>query len=160
MRLNLIKLAAVSGLLLSASFKTETKKDRFAFSEENAAKKCIAQLNQSVPKMQDLTKHPRLIETGEKEWKQVPDDKLIWTSGFYPGVLWYAYEYTGDEKWKNEAIKRTEVYEDFQYITEHHDIGFMMFPAYGNGIRLANKPEYAQIYIPLQTLLLHVSMKM
>ena len=108
---------------------------------------CENQLKIAVPKLTDLTKHPRLIDTDKKEWKEVGNHKLIWTSGFYPGVLWYAYDVTGNEKWKKEAIKRTEVFEDFKNITEHHDIGFMMFPAYGNGYKIGNKKEYKDILL-------------
>jgi unsaturated chondroitin disaccharide hydrolase len=108
---------------------------------------CEHQLEIAVPKLTDLTKHPRLIETNKKEWKEVGNHKLIWTSGFYPGVLWYAYDVTGNEKWKNEAIKRTEVFEDFKTITEHHDIGFMMFPAYGKGYEIGGKTAYKDILL-------------
>lgn len=108
---------------------------------------CESQLEISVPKLTDLTKHPRLIETNTSEWKEVTNHKLIWTSGFYPGILWYAYDVTGNEKWKEEAIKRTEVFEDFKYITEHHDIGFMMFPAYGLGYEIGGKKEYKDILL-------------
>ncbi len=110
-------------------------------------KDCENQLKIAVPKLTDLTKHPRLIDTDKKEWKEVGNHKLIWTSGFYPGVLWYAYDVTGNERWKNEAIKRTEVFEDFKNITEHHDIGFMMFPAYGNGYKIGGKKEYKDILL-------------
>jgi unsaturated chondroitin disaccharide hydrolase len=108
---------------------------------------CENQLKIAVPKLTDLTKHPRLIETNETEWKQVGNHKLVWTSGFYPGVLWYAYDVTGNERWKKEAIKRTEVFESFKNITEHHDIGFMMFPAYGKGYEIGNKNEYKDILL-------------
>ena len=108
---------------------------------------CENQLKIAVPKITDLTKHPRLIDTDKKEWKQVENHKLRWTSGFYPGVLWYAYDVTGNEKWKKEAIKRTEVFEDFKNITEHHDIGFMMFPAYGKGYEIGGKKEYKDILL-------------
>ena len=30
-----------------------------------------------------------------------------WTSGFYPGVLWYMYELTDREGWKDRAIEYT-----------------------------------------------------
>ncbi|WP_418603592.1 glucuronyl hydrolase [Hwangdonia sp.] len=108
---------------------------------------CEKQLEIAVPKLTDLTKHPRLIETDETEWKQVGNHKLIWTSGFYPGVLWYTYDVTGNKRWKDEAIKRTEVFEDFKNITEHHDIGFMMFPAYGLGYEIGGKKEYKDILL-------------
>lgn len=108
---------------------------------------CINQLKIAVPKLTDLTRHPRFIEKDDREWHQVKNDKLIWTSGFYPGILWYAYDLTGDERWKKEAIKRTEIFEDFKNITEHHDIGFMMFPSYGKGFQIGNKKEYRDILI-------------
>lgn len=108
---------------------------------------CENQLEISVPKLTDLTKHPRLIETNDSEWKEVPNGRLVWTSGFYPGILWYAYDVTGRQKWKKEAIKRTEVFEDFKTITEHHDIGFMMFPAYGKGYEIGNKKEYKSVLL-------------
>tara|TARA_R110002049_G_scaffold73986_2_gene191123 strand:+ start:19974 stop:21200 length:1227 start_codon:yes stop_codon:yes gene_type:complete len=108
---------------------------------------CENQLEIAVPKLTDLSKHPRLIDADKKEWKQVSNDKLIWTSGFYPGILWYAYDVTKNEKWKEEAIKRTEIFEDFKNITEHHDIGFMMFPAYGKGYEIGEKEEYKDILL-------------
>ncbi|GAB3652145.1 glycoside hydrolase family 88 protein [Echinicola sediminis] len=121
--------------------------EEVSFDEKQAIKACRDQLDVTITKLTDLSKHPRLIETGEKEWKQIANNELVWTSGFYPGILWYMYDLTKEDKWKQEAIKRTEVFEDFQYITEHHDIGFMMFPAYGNGYELGNKKEYKDILL-------------
>lgn len=118
-----------------------------AFNLNKYINDCKSQLEISVPKLTDLSKHPRLIETDSIEWKEVPNDRLVWTSGFYPGILWYMYNITKEEKWKREAIKRTEVFEDFKTITEHHDIGFMMFPAYGNGYEIGGKKEYKDILI-------------
>jgi len=121
--------------------------ENIEFDLEKAIDDCENQLEISVPKLTDLAKHPRLIETGETEWKEVPNGRLVWTSGFYPGILWYMYDLTKDDKWKQEAIKRTEVFEDFKTITEHHDIGFMMFPAYGLGYEIGGKTEYKDILL-------------
>ena len=30
-----------------------------------------------------------------------------WTSGFFPGQLWYLYEFTGKKEWESEARKFT-----------------------------------------------------
>jgi len=117
------------------------------FNLDQAIEDCENQLEISAPKLTDLTKHPRLIETDETEWKEIPNGRLVWTSGFYPGILWYMYDLTKDEKWKQEAIKRTEVFEDFKTITEHHDIGFMMFPAYGLGYELGGMTEYKDVLL-------------
>lgn len=126
----------------------EIKKETKVSSNVNALiRDCESQLNRAVPKLTDLSKHPRLIEANATEWKQVNNNKLVWTSGFYPGVLWYMYDVTRNPKWKAEAIKRTEVFENFKFITEHHDIGFMMFPAYGKGFEIGDKQEYKDILL-------------
>lgn len=70
-----------------------------------------------------------------------------WTSGFFPGSLWYLYELTGDGKWKSEAEKWTGSLEPLKTHTGTHDLGFMMYCSYGNAERLAPKPEYRDILI-------------
>ena len=59
-----------------------------------------------------------------------------WTSGFYPGALWYMYELTGEESWKEKAIRYTAELEDEQYDGSNHDVGFRMYNSYGNAFRL------------------------
>jgi len=70
-----------------------------------------------------------------------------WTGGFWPGALWYMYEYTKKAEWKEAAIKWTETLENNQYNTKHHDIGFMMYNSYGNGYRLTQNEKYKAILI-------------
>lgn len=62
-----------------------------------------------------------------------------WTSGFFPGSMWYLYYLTGDSKWEKLGVKYTEALDSVQYLTWHHDVGFMVGCSYLNGIRLANK---------------------
>lgn len=145
----LICLTSCQSLSRSNNIKVDnyTANNINSFDLKKEIKNCEDQLNQAVPKLTDLSKHPRLIETNETEWKEIPNGRLVWTSGFYPGILWYMYDLTKEEKWKEEAIKRTEVFEDFKTINEHHDIGFMMFPAYGNGYMFGDKKEYRDILL-------------
>ena len=70
-----------------------------------------------------------------------------WCSGFYPGNMWLTYELTGDQKWKTLAEKYTEDLDSVQYLTWHHDVGFMIGCSYLNGYRLANKTEYKPVII-------------
>ena len=70
-----------------------------------------------------------------------------WCSGFYPGNMWLTYELTGDQKWKTLAEKYTEDLDSIQYLTWHHDVGFMIGCSYLNGYRLANKTEYKPVII-------------
>ena len=60
-----------------------------------------------------------------------------WTSGFFPGSLWYIYEFTGDEAVKAEAIKFTELLNPVREYTGTHDLGFMINCSYGNALRLS-----------------------
>ncbi len=68
-----------------------------------------------------------------------------WVSGFFPGTLWYLYELTGKEEWKNEATKWTEKLDSIQYLKRHHDIGFMIYCSYGNAYRLTQNQAYKSV---------------
>ena len=59
-----------------------------------------------------------------------------WCSGFYPGSLWYIYEYTQNEAVKTLAEKNTLKLDPIQYVTNDHDVGFQLNCSYGNGFRL------------------------
>ena len=70
-----------------------------------------------------------------------------WTSGFYPGVLWYIFEMTGDESWKVKATAYTKTLEKEQYNAGNHDVGFRMFCSYGNALRLTGDEEYIPVLV-------------
>jgi unsaturated chondroitin disaccharide hydrolase len=65
-----------------------------------------------------------------------------WTPGFFPGSLWYAYEYSKDEQLKEAATTWTERLEPLQNYTGNHDLGFMMYCSYGNAYRLTGNEKY------------------
>lgn len=70
-----------------------------------------------------------------------------WCSGFFPGNIWHMYELTGDQKWLPLAEKYTEDLDSVQYLTWHHDVGFMIGSSYLNGYRFAGKEEYKPVII-------------
>ena len=70
-----------------------------------------------------------------------------WVSGFPAGSFWYMYEYTGDEFWAEKAKKYTEVLSDIQFFTKHHDVGFMIYNSYGNGLRLKGDEAYKEVIV-------------
>lgn len=82
-------------------------------------------------------------------WRTVrPGD---WVAGFYPGSLWYAYEYA---KGKNLPVADnlrvlagtwTAGLEDRQTDDHSHDIGFVVFDSFGNGYRLTGNPAYLPV---------------
>ena len=70
-----------------------------------------------------------------------------WTSGFYPGVLWFLYERTGNAKWKALAMETTSAIEAEQYNGKTHDMGFKIYCSVGNGYRLTADPHYRDVII-------------
>jgi hypothetical protein len=70
-----------------------------------------------------------------------------WTSGFFPGSLWYLYEYSKDEKIKKAAIEMTSRVEKEKNNTGTHDLGFMLYCSFGNGFRLTGEERYKDILL-------------
>ena len=79
-----------------------------------------------------LRAQPTADQLGKRRLCSVYD----WTSGFYPGSLWYAYELTGNDTLKTWAIR---------YYTGTHDLGFMVNCSYGNAERLAPNDTIAAV---------------
>lgn len=89
----------------------------------------------------DSTKIPYTVKDGQISGVQPSS----WVSGFFPGTMWYLYEYSGEEFWREKAEHYTTMLEDQQYNRGTHDLGFMMYCSYGNGYRLDEKPEYKKV---------------
>ena len=91
----------------------------------------------------DTLRIPSTYKHDEIEFVPVDD----WVSGFFAGTLWYMYELTGDEYYAEKAQKHTEILHDIQFLTWHHDVGFMVYDSYGNGLRLKNIPGYDTVLV-------------
>ena len=91
----------------------------------------------------DTVRIPSTFKNGEIEY--VPTDD--WVSGFFAGTLWYMYELTGEEYWAEHARKHTEILDSIQYLKWHHDVGFMIYDSYGNGLRLKNIDGYRDVIV-------------
>ncbi len=78
------------------------------------------------------------------ETKLVTSNTTWWTSGFFPGSLWYIYEFTKDTAIKAEAERRLTIIEHVKNYTRDHDLGFMMYCSFGNAYRLTNNPAYKE----------------
>ncbi len=86
---------------------------------------------------------PRTFEHG----KLVTIASHDWTSGFFPGSMWYLFEATGDAKWRASAEKFTDLLAPEQHNTKTHDVGFMLYCSYGNGLRLTGNPAYKPVLL-------------
>jgi rhamnogalacturonyl hydrolase YesR len=70
-----------------------------------------------------------------------------WTSGFFPGDLWFLYEYTGKKEWKQQAESFTANIEREKTNGGTHDMGFKIYCSVGNGYRLTKDPHYKEVLI-------------
>jgi hypothetical protein len=70
-----------------------------------------------------------------------------WTSGFFPGSLWYLYEYSKDEKIKDAAVRMTSIVEKEKNNTGTHDLGFMLYCSFGNGFRMTGDQSYKDVLL-------------
>lgn len=117
---------------------------------EEALDYCIAQTERSLEQLQphDYMMSPRNIAPGDSVWHQRPVSKELWTEGFWPGVLWYAYEYSKDEAVLEAAKGYTEALEFLSGEPAYdHDLGFIMFCSYGNAYRLTGNKHYRDVII-------------
>src|SRR5690349_8942348 len=102
---------------------------------------CKTQAEKTIAGLKDQQRIPRSVASGKTEWRTV--NYRDWTSGFWPGILWYVYQYSKDEKIKAQAdafCKALTPLLDSSAID--HDLGFVMYNSFGNGWRLTQNPAY------------------
>ncbi|CAH1056355.1 glycoside hydrolase family 88 protein [Paenibacillus pseudetheri] len=67
---------------------------------------------------------PHVSSSGKYEL----NDNEDWTNGFWSGMLWLCYEYTGDEMFRDAArltVNSFRTRMDRHTVLDHHDIGFL-----------------------------------
>lgn len=88
--------------------------------------------------------YPRAINPDGSLWTS---HYKWWCSGFYPGSLWYAYEYTGNEQLKELALKYQAGLEPLRHRKDDHDIGFQLMCSYGNCLRITGDQECVPVIL-------------
>lgn len=59
-------------------------------------------------------------------------DNTEWTNGFWTGLIWLAYEYTGDNEFLKFAENNVNSFKsriDNKIMVNHHDLGFLYIPS-------------------------------
>ena len=146
-KLPILFILAISILFTTQSCTNTQQKnqDNSADFMEETVSFAAEQYSRMLDKVEDSAGivNPKSIIDGKM--KYIPPQE--WTSGFFPGSLWYLYELTGDDKWKPMAVKYTEALDTIQYYTGNHDVGFMIYCSYGNGLRLAGTEAYKEVIL-------------
>ena len=71
-------------------------------------------------------------------------DNIEWTDGFWTGLLWLCYEYTGDDAFKNLALKNVDSFlnrVEKRIELDHHDLGFLYSLSCVAGYKLTGSEE-------------------
>ncbi|MDR2038951.1 MAG: glycoside hydrolase family 88 protein [Bacteroidales bacterium] len=109
---------------------------------------CVAQVEKAIPQLKEDNKIPHNIfkDSESKDWNCT--SIYDWKSGFWPGVLWYTYEYSHDEGIKKQAERFSKaLYPIADRRPRNHDLGFQIYCSLGNGYRITKNPEYKEIML-------------
>lgn len=141
----------ITGLLLLSALQgnaqktariiADAEKQTRVMLKEIAAAKAIA--------TDSLVVSPRSIEKGELKLVRPKD----WTSGFFPGQLWFLHQLTGKSEWKTQAALFTARIEDQQFDPTTHDLGFKIYCSAGMGYNITGNEHYKSVIIQAATTL-------
>ncbi|MDD3543009.1 MAG: glucuronyl hydrolase, partial [Petrimonas sp.] len=130
----------VSGDLTKQNFDFASEQLTYALQEIDSAK--ARDGRDSLTKAEKPLVSPRTLDENGNPKLVVSRD---WTSGFFPGELWYMYEYTKDPNWEKQARAFTASLEVQKFTKTTHDLGFILYCSFGNGLRLTNDQRYKPI---------------
>lgn len=114
--------------------------------------KLAAEQTEYMLKQVDEAKHhsgnpalvsPRTTENGKLRLVASKD----WTSGFFPGVLWFLYEYNHQQEWMKEAKKFSAPIEKEKLNGTTHDMGFKVYCSIGTGYRILKDAHYKEVIL-------------
>jgi len=135
------KLVILFGWVVTANAQNNTISTVFSDAEKQTNT-----MLQEIPKARngnaDLVS-PRTLDKGELKMVVSKD----WTSGFFPGQLWFLYEYTGKPVWRQQAESFTANIEKEKTNAGSHDMGFKVYCSFGTGYRLTKNTRYRDIII-------------
>jgi len=86
---------------------------------------------------------PRTLENGQLKLVASRD----WTSGFFPGVLWFLYQNSNNADWLELAKIYSAPIEKEKTNGVTHDMGFKIYCSIGSGYRLTKDAHYKDVII-------------
>lgn len=105
-----------------ADFELPKEKLEYALSE------ALKKIDMMIPQFTDFFP---AHNSENNVYAQVKNDSG-WNTGFWTGMLWHAYELTGDEKYKNVALHHIPSFHKRiveKLGVDHHDMGFLYTPS-------------------------------
>ena len=116
------------------------------FDPASSLQYCVEKAAADTILIKDYARMPRNIDSGKKDWNFVGNGD--WTSGFFPGILWFTYQYTEDPAWKAKADSFTRSLTPAAFRPRFdHDLGFILYNSFGNGYRLTGDTMYKRVLL-------------
>jgi rhamnogalacturonyl hydrolase YesR len=84
----------------------------------------------------------KLPRTIDADGKLLTTSSSGWVSGFVAGTLWYLYQNSKNPQLLDYAKNYTVRIEKEKYNKGTHDLGFMLYCSFGNGLRLTGDTDY------------------
>lgn len=120
---------------------------RFTQKAIDALQIAVSEYKLLVASLPDSTSFPRRT-------KSATDETLVkvnagdWTSGFFPGALWYLYQFTGDDFFLRNALRWTgHIKTQTKNTGAGHDLGFIFNCSFGNAYRIYGHPDYPAVML-------------
>lgn len=89
--------------------------------------------------------------------RYAPIDNIEWTNGFWTGMLWLAYEITGEARYRDAAHRQVISFKqrlDQRINVDHHDLGFLYTLSCVSAFKLTGDDEAKQTALRAAELLL------
>ena len=135
-----ISLLLLISLIIVGQVKAQSLKKVIDKAFENAEQQSLLM----AKKYQDQQgRLPKSFEGG----KDTSSDSRWWCSGFFPGSLWYLYENSKKQQLLDYAKMYTDRVEREKYTTDNHDVGFMLYCSFGNGLRITGEERYKEVLL-------------
>lgn len=100
---------------------------------------CVKQVEANMDYFQD-----KFPWSATKELKYPIIENIEWTDGFWTGMLWLCYEYTGDEKFRALAERNVDSFlhrVENKIELDHHDLGFLYSLSCVSGYQLTGSEK-------------------
>ncbi|WP_318615248.1 glycoside hydrolase family 88 protein [Sporosarcina sp. YIM B06819] len=119
---------------------------------EKAIQHVLAKIDQSLDLFTDL-----FPDSNSENLVYKPIQNVEWTTSFWTGMLWLAYEYTGDEKYRKVAEKQIQSFKERlekRIEVDHHDLGFLYSLSCVSAYKLTGNEEAKEIALKAADLLI------
>ena len=147
MRLTGIALISVS--MFSCQENNDTRQDKI--DEETEIPATPELLQETRQRLDVLLNYPAQADAFPRSAEADGEVRAVassdWTSGFFPGSLWYAYRLTGNESFKEKAQAWTAFVEQEKLNDGTHDMGFKIYCSFGNGYQITGNNEYKEVIL-------------